>query len=49
MRQLTPLLITASGDALVAIMGVIERLDIRRAQVLIEAIIVSMDDGKHVN
>ena len=33
------LLITASGDALVAIMGVIERLDIRRAQVLIEAII----------
>ncbi|HRH77660.1 MAG TPA: secretin N-terminal domain-containing protein, partial [Cellvibrionaceae bacterium] len=40
------LLITASGDALVAIMGVIERLDIRRAQVLIEAIIVSMDDGK---
>ena len=40
------LLITASGDALVALMGVIERLDIRRAQVLIEAIIVSMDDGK---
>lgn len=40
------LLITASGDALVALMGVVERLDIRRAQVLIEAIIVSMDDGK---
>lgn len=40
------LLITASGDALVALMGVIERLDIRRAQVLVEAIIVSMDDGK---
>ncbi|HMW70323.1 MAG TPA: type II secretion system secretin GspD, partial [Cellvibrionaceae bacterium] len=40
------LLITASGDALVALLGVIERLDIRRAQVLIEAIIVSMDDGK---
>lgn len=40
------LLITASGDALVALMGVVERLDIRKAQVLIEAIIVSMDDGK---
>ncbi|MEY4589532.1 MAG: ral secretion pathway protein [Pseudomonadota bacterium] len=40
------LLITASGDALVALLGVVERLDIRKAQVLVEAIIVSMDDGK---
>lgn len=40
------LLITASGDALVALLGVVERLDIRRAQVLVEAIIVSMDDGR---
>lgn len=40
------LLITASGDALVAILSVVERLDIRRAQVLVEAIIVEMEEGR---
>jgi general secretion pathway protein D len=40
------LLITASGDTLSALMGVVERLDIRRAQVLVEAIIVEMEDGR---
>jgi general secretion pathway protein D len=38
------LLITASGDTLEALMAVVDRLDIRRAQVLVEAIIVEMTD-----
>ncbi|TVZ37266.1 general secretion pathway protein D [Alteromonadaceae bacterium 2753L.S.0a.02] len=40
------LLITAEGDQLDAIMAVVERLDIRRAQVLVEAIIVEMQLGE---
>lgn len=36
------LLITAEGDTLNALLSVVERLDIRRAQVLVEAIIVEM-------
>lgn len=40
------LLITADGDQLDAVMAVVERLDIRRAQVLVEAIIVEMQLGE---
>lgn len=36
------LLITAAGDSLNSLLAVVERLDIRRAQVLVEAIIVEM-------
>jgi len=36
------LLITAEGDVLESLLAVIDRLDIRRAQVLVEAIIVEM-------
>ncbi len=39
------LLITAEGDVLESLLAVIDRLDIRRAQVLVEAIIVEMVDG----
>lgn len=39
------LLITASGDELQTLLEVVERLDIRRAQVLIEAIIVELSEG----
>lgn len=38
------LLITASGDTLESLLSVVDRLDIRRAQVLVEAIIVEMTD-----
>jgi general secretion pathway protein D len=38
------LLITASGDTLDSLLSVVDRLDIRRAQVLVEAIIVEMTD-----
>lgn len=38
------LLITAEGDTLNTLLSVVERLDIRRAQVLVEAIIVEMED-----
>ncbi len=38
------LLITASGDTLDSLLSVVNRLDIRRAQVLVEAIIVEMTD-----
>ncbi len=37
------LLITAEGDALNSLLAVVERLDIRRAQVLVEAIIVELN------
>jgi general secretion pathway protein D len=37
------LLITAEGDALNSLLAVVERLDIRRAQVLVEAIIVQVN------
>lgn len=37
------LLLTAEGDTLNSLLAVIQRLDIRRAQVLVEAIIVQLD------
>ncbi len=40
------LLITGSGDTLNSLMVVIDKLDVRRAQVLIEAIIVKVDINK---
>ncbi len=40
------LLITGSGDTLNSLMAVIDKLDVRRAQVLIEAIIVKVDLNK---
>ncbi len=42
------LIITAEADTMQSLLAVIERLDIRRAQVLVEAIIVEMtdDDGR---
>ncbi|WP_075186986.1 type II secretion system secretin GspD [Teredinibacter haidensis] len=40
------LLITAEGDILDSLLSVVERLDIRRAQVLVEAIIVEMTLGE---
>lgn len=43
------LLITASGDDLDTLLEVVERLDIRRAQVLIEAIIVEMEETEGRN
>ncbi len=38
------LLITAEGEVLQSLLQVVKRLDIRRAQVLVEAIIVEMED-----
>ncbi len=48
MRAPTALIITADTDEMAAIEAVIHRLDIRRAQVLVEAIIVEMEviDGQ---
>ncbi|WP_236074777.1 type II secretion system secretin GspD [Teredinibacter purpureus] len=43
------LLITAEGDSLDSLLAVVERLDIRRAQVLVEAIIVEMQLGDSQN
>ncbi len=43
------LLITASGDELQTLMDVVARLDIRRAQVLVEAIIAEVSDGDTKN
>jgi general secretion pathway protein D len=43
------LLITAEGDTLTTLMDVVARLDIRRAQVLVEAIIVELEDGAQLN
>ena len=39
------LLITAEGDTLNSLLDVVDRLDIRRAQVLVEAIIVELSEG----
>ncbi len=39
------LLITANGDTMESLLGVIDSLDIRRAQVLVEAIIVEVEDS----
>lgn len=41
------LLITASGEVLDSLLAVVDRLDIRRAQVLVEAIIVELTLGKN--
>lgn len=41
------LLITASGEELESLLGVVDRLDIRRAQVLVEAIIVEVTIDKN--
>ena len=48
-EETNALLITAEGDTLNSLLEVVERLDIRRAQVLIEAIIVELDDGANVD
>ena len=42
-EETNALLMTASGDMMNSLMAVIDRLDVRRAQVLIEAIIVQVD------
>lgn len=39
------ILITADGDVMESLLGVIDSLDIRRAQVLVEAIIVEVEDS----
>lgn len=44
-EETNSLLITASGDTLTTLLSVVERLDIRRAQVMVEAIIVEMSDA----
>ena len=44
-EETNALLITAEGDTLNSLLNVIERLDIRRAQVLVEAIIVEIEDS----
>ncbi len=41
------LIITAEPDQMASLLNVIQRLDIRRAQVLVEAIIVEMDVGEN--
>lgn len=43
-EETNALLITAEGETLQSLLQVVERLDIRRAQVLVEAIIVEMED-----
>ena len=43
------LLITAEGDTLNSLLDVVDRLDIRRAQVLVEAIIVEIQDGSSLD
>ena len=43
------LIITAQGDLLASMMDVIERLDIRRAQVLVEAVIAEIEDVDGTN
>ena len=41
------LIITAEADQMASLLNVIQRLDIRRAQVLVEAIIVEMEVGEN--
>lgn len=48
-EETNALLITAEGDTLNSLLEVVERLDIRRAQVLIEAIIVELDEGSGID
>ena len=45
-EETNALLITAEGDTLNSLLSVVERLDIRRAQVLVEAIIVELNITK---
>ncbi|MDZ7923527.1 MAG: type II secretion system secretin GspD [Marinagarivorans sp.] len=48
-EETNALLITAEGDTLSTLMDVVARLDIRRAQVLVEAIIVELQDGANLD
>ncbi len=48
-EETNALLITAEGDTLSTLMDVVARLDIRRAQVLVEAIIVELQDGAQLD
>lgn len=48
-EETNALLITAEGDTLNSLLEVVERLDIRRAQVLIEAIIVELGEGSGID
>ncbi|MGL5600944.1 MAG: type II secretion system secretin GspD [Silvania sp.] len=48
-EQTNSLVITTQPDTLQALEQIINRLDIRRAQVLIEAVIVEMQDGDALN
>ncbi|WP_350309124.1 type II secretion system secretin GspD [Enterobacter chuandaensis] len=48
-EQTNSLVITANQSILQQLVPVIEKLDIRRAQVLVEAIIVEVQDGKGMN
>ncbi|MCV5216093.1 type II secretion system protein GspD, partial [Escherichia coli] len=43
------LVLTAPPDIMMALQDVISQLDIRRAQVLIEALIVEMSEGDGIN
>ncbi|WP_169393512.1 type II secretion system secretin GspD [Endozoicomonas elysicola] len=48
-EQTNALVVTARPDMMQAMKSVIERLDIRRAQVMVEAIIVEVADGDGIN
>lgn len=48
-EETNALLITAEGDTLATLLDVVDRLDIRRAQVLVEAIIVEMLEGANLD
>ncbi|WP_066015362.1 type II secretion system secretin GspD [Endozoicomonas atrinae] len=48
-EQTNALVVTARPDVMQAMESVIERLDIRRAQVMVEAIIVEVADGDGIN
>ncbi len=48
-EQTNSLIVTAKPDVMQAMASVIQRLDIRRAQVMVEAIIVEVADGDGIN
>ncbi len=48
-EETNALLITAEGDTLNTLMDVVNRLDVRRAQVMIEAIIVELNEGSNLD
>jgi general secretion pathway protein D len=48
-EETNALLITAEGDTLNTMLDVVSRLDIRRAQVMIEAIIVEISEGSNLD